>query len=285
MENKRNRFQLLLETWKQFKKNRMAMVGLFILLIMAFLAIFSPILAPYDYAEQNLQNTLAAPSAEHWLGTDEFGRDVLSRILIGSRVSLMVGIVAVMISMVGGTFFGMMAAFYSKLDNPIMRFMDIFTGIPNLLMSVAIVSALGAGTFNLMIAVGISAMPAFTRVVRASVLTVKETEFIEAARAIGGNDFRIMFSHILPNAFAPILVQMTLRASSAIISAASLSFMGLGIQPPSPEWGCMLSEGRRFLRDHWHMTVVPGLAIMLTTYSLNLMGDGLRDALDPKLRR
>lgn len=282
---KKKKSGLWAETWRRFKKNRLALAGLIVLSILVICAIFAPFLIPYDYTEQNLSNALSYPNSEHWFGTDNYGRDIFSRIIYGSRISLMVGLVAVSIAAVGGTILGAIAAFYNKLDNLIMRIMDIFMGVPSLLLAIAIVSVLGPGVMNLMVAVGISAIPAFARVARSSVLTVKEAEFIEAAKSIGASNIRIIFRHIFPNAFAPVLVQCTLRAANAIIWAASLSFLGLGIRPPSPEWGAMLSAGRQYLRDYWHMTVIPGLAIMITTYALNVVGDGLRDALDPRLKK
>lgn len=225
------------------------------------------------------------PSGEFIFGTDNLGRDVLSRLIYGSRYSLMIGFFAVGISVVFGTILGVIAGYYQKLDNIIMRTMDLFMAIPQILLAICIVTALGSGLFNLMLAVGLSSTPQFARVVRASVLSTKEQEFVEAARAIGANDARIIISHILPNSLAPLIVQATLAMARAIISASALSFLGFGIQPPEPEWGALLAAGRRFIRTHSYLTVVPGLAIMAVVYSLNVVGDGLRDALDPRLKR
>jgi peptide/nickel transport system permease protein len=197
----------------------------------------------------------------------------------------MIGFFAVGISVVFGTILGVIAGYYQKLDNIIMRTMDLFMAIPQILLAICIVTALGSGLFNLMLAVGLSSTPQFARVVRASVLSTKEQEFVEAARAIGANDARIIISHILPNSLAPLIVQATLAMARAIISASALSFLGFGIQPPEPEWGALLAAGRRFIRTHSYLTVVPGLAIMAVVYSLNVVGDGLRDALDPRLKR
>ncbi len=272
------------EAWRQLRRNKMAMFALFLLVLLIAGAIFAPLIAPNGYEEQNLDNTFAYPSLQHPFGTDNLGRDIFSRVLYGSRISLQVGLIAVGISVAVGGTLGAIAGFWPKLDNIIMRFMDIFMAIPSLLMAIAITTALGSGTRNLMIAVGLTAMPQYARIMRASVLTVKDQEFIEAAGSIGASSGRIILRHILPNAFAPLLVQATLGVGNAIMSAATLSFLGLGIQPPIPEWGSLLSTGRNFIRQFWPMTIFPGLAIMVTVYVLNILGDGLRDALDPRLK-
>lgn len=272
------------EVWHRLKKNKMAMGGLIILILVTFCAIFAPIISPYPYDYQNPSSILQFPSVQHWFGTDNFGRDMLSRMIYGSRISIQVGLISVSVSGVFGCILGGLAAFYQKFDNVIMRIMDVVAGIPNLLLAIAIAATLGAGVKNLMIAIGISAIPQYARIMRASVLTEKEREYVEAARSIGASNFRIMIHHILPNAFSPILVQATLGVASSILAAASLSFLGLGIKPPSPEWGAMLSAGRTYIRDYWHMTVIPGLGIMMVVYALNTLGDGLRDALDPRLK-
>jgi peptide/nickel transport system permease protein len=259
------------------------MVILFCVVVVALSADF---IAPYDYAQQNIRNRLLSPSEKFYFGTDEFGRDILSRIIYGSRVSLVVGFIAVGIALFSGGLLGAVAGFYGqRIDNIIMRIMDIFLSIPAILMSISIAATLGPGLFNLMVAVGISTMPRYARVVRSSVLSLKGQEFIEAARAVGSSNFRILFRHVLPNCMAPIIVQSTLGVAQAILLAAGLSFIGLGIQPPYPEWGAMLSEGRTFIRTHPHLTFFPGLAIMITILALNFLGDGLRDVLDPKLKR
>lgn len=272
--------------WRSLKRNKMAMAGLVIILIIIFAAIFADYLAPYSYREQNLRNINQPPNSQHILGTDDLGRDVLSRIIHGSRISLQVGIVAVGIAVIIGGSLGALSGYYGgKLDNVIMRFMDIFLAIPQILLAIAIVSAFGGGLFKVMIAVGISSVPTYARIVRASVITIKEQEFIEAAKAIGANDFRIIVKHIIPNSLAPVIVQGTLGVAGAILSAAGLSFIGLGITPPTPEWGAMLSSGRNLIRTAPHVATFPGLAIMITIFSLNLLGDGLRDALDPRLKQ
>lgn len=272
------------DAWRRLRRNKMAMAALAVMIILIFCAIFADFVAPYSYEYQDLTNTFAYPCIEHPFGTDNLGRDIFSRVIYGSRISLQVGLIAVSIAVLVGGSLGAIAAFYPKADNIIMRFMDIFMAIPSLLMAMAITTALGSGTRNLMIAVGISSMPQYARIMRASVLTVKDQEFIEAAGSIGAANWRIIILHILPNAFAPLLVQATLGVGNAILSASTLSFLGLGIQPPTPEWGSLLSTGRNYIRQFWPMTIFPGIFIMLVVYALNILGDGLRDALDPKLK-
>ena len=270
----------------RLSKSPLAMFGLAIIFVLVFCAIFAEIISPYSPIKQDLMHMFETPSAQHWLGTDEFGRDILSRLIYGARVSLQVGFIAVGIALVTGGMLGAISGYYSgRLDNCIMRVMDVLLSIPQTLLAIAIVAALGPSLMNLMIAVGISAVPTYARIVRGSVLSIRSMEFIEAARAAGSSDLRIILKHIIPNSMAPIIVQSTLGVASAILNAAGLSFIGLGIQPPNPEWGAMLSGGRQYIRDYPHMTLYPGLAIMLTILALNFLGDGLRDALDPKLKR
>lgn len=273
------------EVWRRLKKNKAAMVGLAIISVLVFAALVPSLIAPYGFDEQNLRARLLSPSFQHFMGTDNFGRDIFSRIVYGARISLQVGFVAVGIAIVVGGALGAISGYYGKrIDNVIMRFMDVLLAIPGILLAISIVAALGPGLRNLMIAVGIGSIPGYARIVRSSVLTIREQEFIEAARAVGASDFRIIVKHIIPNSLAPIMVQATLGVAGAILSAAGLSFIGLGFQPPTPEWGAMLSTGRNFIRDYWYMTAFPGLAIMITIFGLNLLGDGLRDALDPRLK-
>lgn len=276
------------EVWRMLTKNKMAMLGLFILLFLIVLALFADIIYDYDsiVIKQNLAHRLQGPSGAHWLGTDEFGRDILARLIHGARVSLKVGILAVGLSIIVGGILGAISGFYGgTIDNIIMRAMDIFLAVPSILLAIAIVSALGPSMINLMIAISVSSVPTYARIVRASVLSIRDQEFIEAAKAIGASNTRIIFKHIIPNALAPVIVQGTLGVAKAILSIAGLSFIGLGIQPPAPEWGSMLSGGRQYLRYAWWVTTFPGLAIMITILSLNLLGDGLRDALDPRLKQ
>ncbi|NLK71405.1 MAG: ABC transporter permease [Clostridiales bacterium] len=272
-------------TLKRLKKNKLAMVGLFFMIFMILVSVFAPFIAPYSYEEQNLSITFQTPNKEHLMGTDNLGRDILSRIIYGGRMSLRIGIIAVAIASAMGIFFGSIAGYYGgKTDNIIMRVLDIFQAVPPLLMAIAIAAALGPGIMNAMIAIGISTTPAFARITRASFLNVCGMEYIEAAKAINATDRRIIIKHVLPNAMSPILVEMTMGVAKAILIAASLSFIGLGAQPPLPEWGAMLSGGRNYIRDYWHIVLFPGVTIMLTVLSLNMLGDGLRDALDPRLK-
>jgi len=279
------------DIWRLFKKNRTAMVGLFILGLLFALAIFADVLAPGTetrpgYDIHVLGNTFQPPSAEHWFGTDNFGRDIFARVAHGARISLQIGFVVVSISMVTGVALGAISGFYSGvIDNVIMRAIDILLAIPHILLAISITAALGAGLNSVMIAVGISAISSYARIVRASVLTLRDQEFIEAARSIGASNFRLIARHILPNCLAPIIVQATMGMAFGITWAASLSFIGIGVQPPTPEWGAMLAEGRRFIRDHWHMVLFPGVAIASLIFALNMIGDGLRDAFDPRLKR
>lgn len=276
----------LKDIWIRMKRNKLAMVGLAIIIILVLTAIFADVIAPYGFAEQNLKNQYQTPSAAHLFGTDELGRDIFSRVVYGSRVSLRVGFISVSISMLVGVAIGAITGYYGgKVDNALMRIIDIVQALPDTLLAIAIMASLGPGLTNLMIAVGIASIPGYARLVRSSVLSLRDQEFIEAARASGSSDFRIMFKHLIPNCMAPIIVQATLGVAYAIINAAGLSFIGLGLEPPTPEWGAMLSGGRAYIRDFPHMTLFPGLAIVVTILALNLLGDGLRDALDPKLKR
>lgn len=273
--------------WERLKRNRMAVAGLVILSIIVLSAIFANMLFDYEAmaVHQNASNRLAAPSSEHWLGTDEVGRDILARIVFGARVSLPVALATILIAAVVGGLLGAIAGYSRRtVDNAIMRIMDMFLAIPSTLLAIAIVAALGSNIRNLLIAIAVSNIPPFARIIRSSVITIKNEEFIEAARAIGAGDGRIVFKHIIPNAMAPMIVQATMCIAGSVLSIASLSFLGLGIQPPTPEWGSMLSNGRQYIRYAWWVCTFPGIAIMLSILSLNLLGDGLRDALDPKLK-
>ena len=274
------------EIFKRFKKNRMAVFGLVVIILLILCALFPSVIAPYGYDDQNLSEQFIAPCLAHPFGTDNFGRDILSRVIYGCRVSLLIGLISVSISCVLGVMLGCIAGYYgNKVDNLVMRFIDIMLAIPQMLLAMSIVAALGIGTENLILAIAIGSVPGYARIVRGSILSVKGQEFIEAARSIGASDFRIITRHIVPNCLAPIIVQATMSIASAILSTASMSFIGLGIEPPTPEWGSMLSAGRAYLRDHWFVVTFPGIAIMLTVFAFNLFGDGLRDALDPKLKQ
>ena len=266
-------------------RNKMAMAGLIILVTVILLCLFANVIFPQGYDVQDVYNKFQGPTKEHPCGTDSLGRDVLVRLLYGGRMSLLVAVVSTAISATIGIILGSFAGFYGgKIDNLIMRFLDIFNSIPNLLMAIAISAALGPGIGNCMLAVGIAAVPGFARTVRGPILAVKEQEYVEAARSIDASDMRIIFKHVLPNVLSPIIVQITMNFAQAILVAASLSFLGLGVQPPTPEWGAMLSQSRQHIRQYPYLVTFPGLAIATVVLSTNLFGDGLRDALDPRLK-
>ena len=276
------------EVWHRLKKNKGAMVGLVIILIFVLIAATATLWIDYDtdVIQQNSKVKLQAPNSEHIMGTDEYGRDIFSRLMYGTRYSLSIGVVSVFIALVIGVTLGAIAGYYGGIvENLIMRAADIFHSIPTILMGIVIVAALGPNVFNLMLAVGLTSVPSFVRITRAAILTVRNQEFVESARAIGISEPKIIFQHILPNCLSPIIVQTTLRIANSIVSAASLSFLGLGVPAPAPEWGSMLSAGREFIRSSSYMTLFPGLAIMLVVLGFNMVGDGLRDALDPKLKK
>jgi len=276
---------MLKQTWDGLKKNKLAMFGMFLIIILCVMAIFADFIAPYGVDDQDLLRKFSPPSAENLFGTDEFGRDIFSRIVYGSRYSLMIGAVAASLSAAIGMLIGSVAGFYgNRVDNVLMRIIDIMMAIPSTLLGISIVAALGNGIRNVIIAVAIGAVPSYARIVRASILSVKEQEYIEAARSIGASDARIILMHIIPNCLAPIIVQITMSVAKAILEASALSFIGLGVQPPSAEWGAMLSAGRAYIRKAWWIVTFPGLAIAMIIFGLNLFGDGLRDALDPRLK-
>lgn len=273
--------------WHRFRKNRLAMTGLVLLGCMVFVAAFADLFADYeqDAVTQNMRERLQPPSREHIFGTDQYGRDIFARIIFGARISLFVGLVTISVALTGGAIIGATAAYYGgKVDNILMRIMDVFLAIPSILLAISVVAALGPGLFNLLIAMSISQMPRFARIVRSAILSIKGQEFIEAAKACGTKDSRIILVHILPNAIGPIIVQATLTMGTTILTISSLSFVGLGIQPPRPEWGSMLADGKSQMRYFPHLVVTPGVAIMMAVLSMNLIGDGLRDALDPRLK-
>ena len=275
------------DVWKRLCRNKTAVLGLVIFGLLALMAIISPIVLDYEtqVIKADYSSTLQAPSAAHWFGTDELGRDILFRVMYGSTVSLSIGIVTVIVALFFGLILGAAAGYYGgKIDMVIMRIMDIFLAIPGTLLAICIVASLGNSIPNLVIAQAVSSIPTFSRVVRGAVITARDAEYVEAARAIGAKDGTIIFKEVLPNSLAPIIVQTTLQVATVILSIAGLSFIGLGIPAPRPEWGAMLSGARAYIRDYSYMCLFPGLAIMTTILSLNLLGDGLRDALDPRLR-
>jgi len=273
--------------WRRFIRNKMAVAGLVIIGVFVGLAAFADVIGDYQTKaiKMNIKERHQAPSVKHYFGTDEFGRDIFIRVVHGTRISLFVGIISVSIALFFGGILGSLAGYYGgRVDTIIMRFLDVLLAIPVILLAITIVASLGTSIINLMIAVGVANIPGFARVTRASVLTVKSNEYIEAARAIGSPNHKILFNHILPNCFAPIMVYATLKVATAIMATAGLSFIGLGVKPPTPEWGSMLASGRDFIRDHMHEVFFPGMMIMLSVLSLNMIGDGLRDALDPRLK-
>lgn len=274
------------QTLRRLRKNRGATAGAILLVAIALCVIFASLITTWDPIKQNYNDLLQGPSAAHWMGTDNYGRDVWSRVLHGGRLSLTVGMISVVIGAVAGVALGLLAGYYGGwVDSVIMRLMDAMLAFPGILMAMTVVAILGGSLTNVMIAVGISSVPGFARLVRGSVLSAKENEYVMAARIAGCRNGRIMVIHILPNIFAPLLTYATLRISTSIIAAASLNFLGLGAQRPTPEWGVMLSDGRDYMRQYWWLSTFPGLAIMVTALSINMLGDGLRDALDPRLRR
>ncbi|MCS0673383.1 MULTISPECIES: nickel transporter permease [Bacillaceae] len=270
---------------KALIKNKMSLVGGSIVFIYIILAVLAPLISPYDPYEIDLVNKLQPPSADHIMGTDDKGRDIFSRILYGSQLSLAVGFVSVFIGALFGIVLGIISGYYGGwVDTIIMRFIDVLLAFPGLLLALAIVSALGPSLINVMIAVGVFSIPTFARIVRGSTLSVKKMEYIDAIRVLGASDLKIIFVHILPNIMSPIIVQGTLRLATSILSVAGLSFLGMGAQPPTPEWGAMLSDGRDFLFTAPHIALFPGIAIALIVLGFNLFGDGLRDALDPRMK-
>lgn len=271
--------------WSRFGRSSAAMIGLAVLTLMLLMAVLAPWIAPYDPFQQTPQDRLSPPSEKHILGADHLGRDTLSRIIYGSRYSLSVGIVSVTIGLCVGSAIGLLAGYYGRwLDNVLTRCMDVLLAFPGILLALAVVTALGPGLFNVMIAVGVWSVPIYARIARGSALSLKQQEFVQAARAFGASNTRIMVRHVLPNSLPPLLVLSSLNVASAILWAAALSFLGLGAQPPTPEWGAMLNDGRPYTVVAPHVATFPGLAIMITVLSFNFVGDALRDALDPRLK-
>lgn len=274
------------DIWHRLRRNKLAMVGMFIVIFLVLISVFADVIAPYDYAAQDVANAFQTPNREHLMGTDNFGRDILSRIIYGGRISLLVAIGSIALSLVVGGFLGLSAGYLSGVyDGIVMRIMDVLLAIPGFLLAVCVSAALGTGVFNTILALSISFVPGTARMMRAVVLSIRDQEYVEAAQVSGASGLRVMLKHVLPNTLSPIIVESTLRVGAAIMMISSLSFIGLGVQPPTPEWGSMLSVGRTYIRDCWHIVLSPGLAIMATLFGFNLFGDGLRDALDPKLKR
>jgi peptide/nickel transport system permease protein len=276
-----------MELWLRFLKNKPAVIGLVIFSVIVLMAVFAPVIADYNTVAIRIDvpNRLNSPSGSNWFGTDELGRDILARIVHGARISLMVGISSIGVSLLVGGFLGSVAGFFGgKIDNIIMRAMDVFLCLPDMLLALAIIATFGVSMFNITVSIGLAFTPRLSRVVRAAVMSVRGNEYVEAARSIGAKNGRIIARHVLINCIGPIIVQVTLYVANAILTISALSFIGLGIQAPMPEWGNMLASGREFMRDFPYIVIAPGLAIFFTILSLNLLGDGLRDTLDPRLK-
>ncbi|PKR77177.1 diguanylate cyclase [Halalkalibacillus sediminis] len=269
---------------KRLVKNKLAVIGLIIISIQILLAVFAEFITFYDPDSQDLTSReLPVGSEGHWLGTDNLGRDMWSRIVYGARISILVGIGAVGLGLVGGVLLGMAAGYYRRLDNLVMRIMDLLFAFPGILLAMLVIAILGTSLVNVVIAISIWSIPVCARIVRGSVLSAKKEEYVLAQRSLGSSNLRIMFKHILPNITAPIIVFATMRMATAILSTSALSFLGLGAQPPTPEWGAMIAAGQDYMWTSPHMTIIPGIAIMLVVFAFNVVGDGLRDALDPNM--
>jgi len=271
--------------WRRFARHRLALVGLGVIVALSLLALAARQVAPHDPIQQDLPHALAKPSAEVPLGTDQFGRCILSRIVFGARQSLLVGVIATAIGASAGILLGLLAGYFPRLDGPVMRTMDVLLAFPSILLAIAVVAALGPSLGNVMIAVGVRSIPSFARVSRSMVLSLKELDFVRGALALGASHSRVLFRHILPNSVSPLLVFSSMQVAAAILLAAILSFLGLGVQPPTPEWGKMVSDGRAYLMEAPHLSLFPGLAIFVAVMGFNCLGDGLRDALDPRVGR
>jgi peptide/nickel transport system permease protein len=273
-------------TWRQFQKNRLAVAGGAVVLLLAGVATFAPVLAPYDPAAYDVKQILLAPSPAHWCGTDQRGRDVLSRMLFGSRISMAVGFVSVGIAVLVGTLIGTVAAYYGgRVDEALMRFVDLMLNFPRFFLLLTLIALLRPSIWVIMAVIGLTGWMGLARLVRGEILSLREREFVQGARALGAPDARIMFRHILPNALVPVLVSATLGVAGAILTESGLSFLGLGVQPPTPSWGNILIDGKSNIEIAWWLSAFPGLAILVTVLAYNLLGEGLRDALDPRLRQ
>ena len=284
--NKSKRNSQIKEIWRRYKKSKIAMLGLVLLIFVLAIAIFADIIVPYEEAiTQDPANRLQGPSGEHWFGTDELGRDVFARVVHGSRYSLWIGVSTSIFSLIIGGLLGAVAGYYGKtIDNVVMRLTDVVMTVPPILLSLAVVAALGANLTNLLIAITVSCIPNMVRMVRSTVLTVIDNDYIEAAKSYGSSDMRVILRYVIPNALGPIIVTTTMNVAAMILSASGLSFLGMGVQPPSPEWGALLSDARQYMFNAPYLLYFPGLFIVIAALSFNLAGDGLRDALDPKLK-
>ena len=285
VENREKKESQFTQVMRRLKKNKMAMAGLYIIIFFILIAILSPWITPYDYTAMDMSNMNAGPSWKHLLGCDDLGRDILSRLMYGSRASLSLGLIATVVSTVIGVFLGSIVGYYGgKVDNIIMRFLDIFQAIPGMLLAIAISAALGTGFFNTILALSIGDIPMKVRLLRGSIMTVRDQEYIEAAEKINCSKFRTIMVHILPNSISPVIVSVTMGIGNTILAAAGLSYIGLGIQPPTPEWGAMLTAGKSVITRYPHICIFPGICIMIIVLAFNMLGDGLRDAMDPKLK-
>lgn len=280
---KSSRFRVIM---KRFSYNKAAMLGLALFTVLVLLAVFAEIIIPYDIEAMDTKNTFVSPCREHWFGTDRYGRDVFSRLLVGSRYSLGIGLFATLLSAAGGLLLGSVSGFFGgKVDGLLMRGCDVIQSIPGIILDLALSCVLGPGFVNCIIALGVGGMASYARMIRASILQIRKMEYIDAASVINCSSLRIILRHALPNAISPIIVQATMGVAGTIMAAASLSYLGMGVQPPMPEWGAMLTDGRNYIGKYPYLTIIPGLVIMATVLCLNWLGDGLRDALDPKLKK
>lgn len=275
-----------IKTLKLILKNRLAVIGLFIIILQVLIAIFTPLLTSYGPHTQHLSQTELGvlDSSDFLLGTDNYGRDIFARLMYGTRISLIVGVTSVSIGVIGGTFLGLIAGYFKKMDSIIMRFVDLLFAFPGILLAMLIIAILGASLVNVVIAISIWSIPGCARIVRGSVLETKRQEYILSLKSLGASNIRILFKHILPNCTAPIIVFATMRMATTLLSTSALSFLGLGAQPPTPEWGAMIADAQDFMWSSPHMSIIPGIAIMLTVFAYNVVGDGLRDALDPSMK-
>ena len=277
------------EIWHRLRKNKLSMICLAVLAIMILGIIFAGVLSPYDYAEQDLTQRFALPSKEHWMGCDDYGRDLLTRLLVGGRYSLLIAILSVAIGIICGMVIGALCGFFGKrIDSTLMRIMDVIMSIPGMMLAICISVAMGSGVFNTALALAVGTIPIIARQLRSSTMLINSQEYIEAARSFGESNFKIIMTHVIPNCMAPIIVQASLYIGGAIMGIAGLSFLGLGVQPPTPEWGNILNNGLDFIYDfstRWHVIVFPALFIVVAELCFNLLGDGLRDAMDPRMRK
>lgn len=282
---KRRKRSQVAEVWHRLLKSKPAVISLCFIVLLVLCAVFAEYIAPYDYKEQDFLSTLQFPSLAHWMGTDDFGRDLLSRLLVGAQISLLVAFLSVAMSVVAALFIGSTVGYFGGLyDTIVMRILDIFMAIPSMMLSILVSVTLGTGVVNTSIAIAIGGVPALARTLRSATLPLRDQEYIEAARAFGASNMWIIWKHILPNTLAPLIVQISLRLGQSIIVIASLSFIGLGVQPPTPEWGNIMASGQEYIRSFWPLVTFPGILIGLSMLSFNLLGDGLRDAMDPRLK-